>query len=150
MSTQDFTYVVEGHWQFPLDMLRKDGSRPATEADRALVERLSKDLAEFLDESMSPEERRADRTRKHRIRLVIPDATRFQRPVIARWESLGWEVVESSDPLLVPVHVADKAARVAEGRRKDLVASALAKLAPEEAQAVMEHFSRLGAANAAA
>lgn len=30
-------YVLKGHWPFPEDMLRHDGSRPASEADRALV-----------------------------------------------------------------------------------------------------------------
>ena len=39
------TYTVTGRWPFPLDMLRYDEARPATELDRELIERAS---AEYL------------------------------------------------------------------------------------------------------
>lgn len=38
VGIEDATYVVTGSWPFPLDMLRRDGSRPATEDDRLKIE----------------------------------------------------------------------------------------------------------------
>lgn len=64
-------YVVRGHWPFPLDMLRHDGSRPASDADRTMVERLSGEYAPDRDAFVDVE-----------IKLVGPS-----RPNSARWES---------------------------------------------------------------
>jgi hypothetical protein len=72
-----YTYTVTGTWPFPLDMLRYDDAQGATAADRALIERLSQDNADSLD----------DLKRKSRITLVGKS-----RPTPARWRSFLWTV----------------------------------------------------------
>ena len=121
MVADDRTYVVRGHWPFPSDMLRRDGSRPATERDRIAIERLSgdscEDRADFQDVDVS---------------LIGPSD-----PNTERWESFGWKVPDDA------MHAFVKAGRERAAKEGSVIASALAKLDPEE-RALIE--SRMGCA----
>jgi len=108
-------YVVRGHWPFPLDMLRHDGSRPASEEDRAAIEALSDDHAHGRDDFQDVE-----------ISLVGPSA-----PNTARWESFGWSVPSDA------CHAFLKEERARSLREKTILASALAKLDAEEKELVL-------------
>jgi len=72
-------YVVEGKGPFPLDMLRRDGARPAGEEDRLALEAA-------CGEPPS--------TKRHRITLVTRERTTLDE----RWESFGWRVVRPLRP----------------------------------------------------
>lgn len=72
-------YVVEGKAPFPLDMLRRDCSAPATEEDRLAIAAASEG---------------ATSRGRHRIVLV----TRGRDTLDERWESLGWRVVRPLRP----------------------------------------------------
>lgn len=106
-------YTVTGRWPFPTDMLRRDGSEPASPKDRALVERLSGPVA--------PE---PEGLETFVVDLVIQDAGRAV-PNAARWASFDWSVVGSEIP-------AYDAAGVMARRRRE----ALAKLTSEEIEAL--------------
>ena len=110
----EHTYTVVGHWPFPLDMLRHDGSRAASEADQALIDRLSgdhaPDKAAFLDVS---------------ITLTGPN-----KPNTARWESFTWSIPAD-------LEWADTKRRMAEERQRDaLRKSGAAKLTQAERDAL--------------
>lgn len=121
MPEADHAYTVTGRWPFPTDMLRYDGARPATAADRRKIRRLT----------VGHPSARRSRTPVVSIDLVIPGAGP-RRPRTARWESFGWQV-----PTDV-ARAAEKAASAREARLATLAEGALAKLTPEEAEAV-EH-----------
>lgn len=109
------TYVVKGHWPFPVDMLRHDQSTPATPADAEMVTLLSGDHA-------------PDRAAFKDVEITL---TGPSRPNTARWESFRWEV--PSDEL----HAYYKA----EARRRihedALFRGALAKLTDDERAVVL-------------
>ena len=71
------TYIVEGCWPFPLDMLRHDGSRAASENDQRIIDEYSQEYSPDTDSLRHPV----------RISLTGPWA-----PNTARWESFGWTV----------------------------------------------------------
>jgi len=66
-----YNFLVAGTGTFPIDMLRHDLCRPASENDSNEIER-----------SFQPRDRR-----EHRVRLVGPKA-----PTEPRWGSFGWAV----------------------------------------------------------
>lgn len=103
-------YTVEGSWPFPLDMLRHDDARAASEADQALIDRYSQEFAPDR-EVFQPV----------KINLVGP-----QRPNTARWESFTWSVPTDTE---YAFWKAERARRRADEKvRKE----ALAKLTPDE------------------
>ena len=113
------TYTVLGTWPFPVDMLRYDGSQPATPADKAAVDRLS---GEFAPDQQA---------------LRVPVAVTLEmgalgrrQPCTARWESFGWQVPADGDYRL------SKALAAQEAQREVLRKSALAKLTLPERQAL--------------
>ena len=114
------TYTVRGRWPFPLDMLRRDQSQPATGADAALVAQLSKDHPDDLSE----------------VRSVVEVTLRMEHPNRVgpnreRWKSFQWEVVAPVDPM--------DAARDEASRMRSLRESALAKLTSDEIEALRWH-----------
>ncbi|NTF18160.1 hypothetical protein G6L37_07055 [Agrobacterium rubi] len=115
----DFHYTVRGSWPFPLDMLRRDGSKAATPEDEAIIERLTKDHAEDRDAIRNAVT----------VNLVIPNANRHMRPLTARWQSWGWDVPDDEE------HRAIMAERAKRDRMRKLYASAMAKLTQEEREA---------------
>lgn len=85
------TYVVEGKWPFPLDMLRHDQSRPATAEDQRQIDIISGDATVGID---------AVRCLR-RIALIMEGGDHINgtqegrwAPNQKRWRSFGWEVVE--------------------------------------------------------
>lgn len=111
---REFAYTVRGHWPFPTDMLRHDGSRAATPEDQAVIDRQSLEYAPDRDVFVDVE-----------INLVGPN-----KPNTARWESFGWAVPADQE------HQYYKRAAEAERKRRTLVASAMAKLTDEEKEAL--------------
>lgn len=75
-------YSVEGFWPFPVDMLRYDGSEPASEDDKKLIASLG---GKHPPEGYEGNE-------KTRISLVLNEDSYF-RPAVGRWESFDWDVV---------------------------------------------------------
>jgi hypothetical protein len=118
VGIEDATYVVTGSWPFPLDMLRRDGSRPATKDDRLKIERLSGDHAHDRDDF-----------RKIEITLIGPN-----RPDTSRWESFDWAVPGDVE------HAFWKGERLRRTREEALMRSALAKLDPEEKALVVSRI----------
>jgi len=108
------TYVVKGHWPFPVDMLRRDGSRAATPADQAAIDALTGDHAPDASAFVDVE-----------ISLVGPS-----EPNTARWESFSWSVPGDVQ------HAFVKQERARLAREALLVASGLAKLNPDEREAI--------------
>jgi hypothetical protein len=123
--TEGFSYVVTGKFPFPVDMLRRDLSRAASPEDQAKIDMLS---AGFLPDDADPQE-------LHAIHLVIPDGVRG-RPLTARWESFGWSVPGDLE------HAAVKEERSRTAQRAALRRSALAKLTPEEIDALEWYAGR--------
>ena len=72
-----FHYTVVGRWPFPLDMLRHDQSVAESEADQALIDKLS---GEYMPDDLEGNQV---------INLVMPDPGSF-RPNAARWQSFSW------------------------------------------------------------
>lgn len=112
---KSFPYTVRGHWPFPLDMLRRDGSRAATDADQALIDQLSGDHVDDAGVGFNVVD----------INLVGPN-----KPNTERWGSFGWTV-----PTDVDYQWHMQRQREANERRQ-LADQALAKLTPEEIEAV--------------
>lgn len=111
-------YTVTGHWPFPPDMMRRDGSVAASDADQALIDRLSGEHVDDVD----------DLSREHEIHLRMADGPSRYPPNDERWRSFGWRVTAPEDPF---------AALAEEGRRmKALHDSALALLSPEQIEAL--------------
>jgi len=81
-----YWYVVEGTGEFPHDMLRRDGSRAATEHDQALID------AEF--DSPHRRETEVDGKSRELPRRVKLLTTQRGAPKTERWESFVWKVVE--------------------------------------------------------
>lgn len=123
MTNKEHRYTVKGHWPFPTDMLRHDGSRPASPEDQGAIDRLSTehatDKAAFDDAE---------------INLVGP-----YKPNTARWESFGWAVPSDTD------HAFFKRIREEDERRADLAKVALTKLTHEEADALRYIFAKMAA-----
>lgn len=86
------TYTVEGDWPFPVDMLRYDGSSPASEEDKKLIESLSGNLP---PDGYTVFE-------KIRINLVLAEDSYF-RPAVARWETFDWDVVGHPESRLLSI-----------------------------------------------
>lgn len=107
----EVAYTVQGSWPFPLDMLRYDDARPATEDDRVAIEHLSGDCAP---------DRLAIRV-PTRIDLIAP-----RRPATARWESFGWSLPGDIE------YAAVKRSQSESLRRRELIDSAREKLTAEE------------------
>jgi len=74
---QYVTYLVEGIGQFPLDMLRYDGSWPTSQEDVAKIH-----------ENLSGE-----RPRRREL-ISLTTVSRLGSPETSRWESFMWRVVE--------------------------------------------------------
>lgn len=117
---QDLQYTVEGRWPFPVDMLRRDRSRALTVDDQSVIDELSRDYA--ADRSMI--------ARRVSINLVIENATRYDFPNTARWESFGWRVPNDE---LYQVQKKDAEKLVL---RTKAYKSALLKLTAEEREAL--------------
>lgn len=119
---REHSYIAKGHWPFPVDMLRHDGSRAATEVDQAMIDRLSgdhaPDRAAFCDVE---------------IKLVGPF-----KPNTGRWESFGWEI--PSDEM----YAAIKALREKARRDDALFADVLAKLTEDERRVVLARIHTAG------
>lgn len=129
MEGKDFHYTVRGTWPFPLDMLRRDRSRAATQQDQAKIDLLSREFA--------PE--RGESHEKVEINLVIPDAGPRERPMSARWESFrGWEVTTDNEYKHLRADAAERQ------RRAKLRDQALAKLTDEEKEALAWFAPGLG------
>lgn len=111
---KEFPYTVKGFWPFPLDMLRHDGSRAASDADHAMIDRLSGDHA-------------PDRAAFADVEINLIAAW---KPNTARWESFGWSVPGDTDHAMMKVW--QREARERDG----LIASALSKLTAGERQAI--------------
>lgn len=84
MTKQTHTYVVEGSGQFPLDMLRRDGS-----------ELISIGYAHFINQ----------RGRRRIMLKTTDDREARWEPLAARWESFRWRVVEHNGE---PVRMTDR------------------------------------------
>jgi hypothetical protein len=80
MSMWRIQYEVQGRMDFPLDMLRYDGSFPYSSEDVANIEKVGN------------EERLTTRT----VRLVHYADTKHWQPTAGRWQSFLWSVVPSS------------------------------------------------------
>nr|WP_250807555.1 hypothetical protein [Neorhizobium tomejilense] len=113
-------YTVSGHWPFPLDMLRRDGSMPATPEDDAKIRALTKDHCDD----------RGTMLERHSIDLVFVNPGPRSRPLEERWESFTWRVEGG-----------ELEVRKAE-RRMALRDSAMAKLTAEEREAVRWYRGR--------
>lgn len=116
----EISYVVEGHWPFPLDMLRHDGSRAATPADQDAIDVLSATHA--LDKGVFKDVQ---------INLVGPS-----KPNVERWMSFSWKV---------PFDEFEMARSKERERRRvsqRLIVQALAKLTDEEREAVKAAMGR--------
>lgn len=77
-------FVVEGLYEFPLDMLRYDGCHPAAQEDVGAISR-----------SLSAESRKAQRDtgKPFRVRLIrIVPRNYAAMPTGERWRSFGWSV----------------------------------------------------------
>lgn len=107
-KTSGYRYTVRGKWPFPYDMVRYDGSRPATEEDEEKIRRYSMEYAPDRDVFKDVE-----------IELVGP-----RRPNVARWDSFGWSV-PTEDPFL-------RSRAVRERSDQEIRKAALAKLTSEE------------------
>lgn len=81
-----FSYKVRGRWPFPVDMLRFDGSAPATEADRALMSRLSAEHCEDVSYIRDENE----------VTLVREGVRDLPFGSALRWQSFSWHVVSNS------------------------------------------------------
>lgn len=117
---KEFAYTVRGHWPFPKDMLRHDGSRAATPEDQAVIDRQSLEYAPDRDVFVDVE-----------INLVGPN-----KPNTARWESFGWAVPADVE------HVMAKRWQTEERERRALRDQALAKLSFREREALEWHFRK--------
>jgi hypothetical protein len=118
-------FTVSGKWPFPVDMLRHDGAAPATAEDAAKIEALSRDHCDdpgFMHE-------------RHSVVLVITDLNARSRPCEERWDSFGWHV-ENGDL------AARRRDAVLSRERQTLRASAMAKLTPEERDAIAWYKGR--------
>lgn len=80
-------YTVRGIWPFPVDMLRHDDARAASEADQEIITRLSREYAEHCDDFKPVD-----------VGLVREIAHKWSTPNFKRWESFGWRVVPESCP----------------------------------------------------
>lgn len=79
--TVRFEYTVSGTGRFPLDMLRYDGSYPASSQD-----------ANTITDSLDPELAISDEApARWRVNLVTSQAKAWL-PTQARWASFGWRV----------------------------------------------------------
>lgn len=117
---KEFVYRVRGHWPFPLDMLRRDGSRAASPGDQERIERLSADKTE-------------DQSYFEDVEIELVGGC---KPNTARWESFGWTVPEDVEYACI------KRAQEETRARSVLMASALAKLSSEEVEALRWHGLR--------
>ena len=116
----EIRYVVKGRWPFPVDMLRRDGSRAATPEDQAIIDSLCE---EFAPDRSGFEE--------VEVSLVGPN-----EPNTARWESFSWSVPGDV------MHALAKADAVRLRAEETLLAKALAKLDPEERALVEGRMGR--------
>lgn len=117
---KEFAYTVRGCWPFPLDMLRHDQSRAATPEDQGKIDRYSAEHAPDRD-AFEPVE----------IDLVGPC-----RPNAARWESFAWTVPGDVGHRMAGRRRAEERERLAHLDR------ALAKLTPQEREALEWHFQK--------
>jgi hypothetical protein len=114
------TYVVVGqHHAFPKDMLRFDEAVPASDVDKALIERFSGD---FLPEDY-------DQVEPISITLVVKDGKRPSAST-KRWETMGWKVPGDLE------HVADAEESRRLARLKTDYHRALEKLSTDELAAL--------------
>lgn len=88
----DQTYVVHGRWPFPLDMLRHEDARAATEKDQAVIDLLTPDskYGSVKDDVVM--------TAIYTVTLTRPVPHKWSSPNFARWRSFSWEVVQTSLP----------------------------------------------------
>lgn len=119
---KEIAYTVKGSWPFPTDMLRHDCARAATDADQAIISRLSREHA-------------PDRAAFRDVQINLIAAEGW-KPNTARWESFGWSV--PSDEM----HAMFKRWATANADLKKLAAEVLAKLTAAERDAIEWHFGQ--------
>ena len=81
------TFTVEGHFPFPLDMLRYDQCYPANETETARMDGAISPFRETNNIAGAPHRITLARA----VNLSQRDAKRWQ-PTHGRWESFGWKV----------------------------------------------------------
>lgn len=109
------SYVVRGHWPFPVDMLRYDGSRAASDADAAMIERLSAEHA-------------PDRAAFKDVEISLLSDRQLPFNSAERWESFGWEVPGDVFRILQKKQAAADSRRAAEERVRDAATDLLTAL----------------------
>lgn len=78
------TFVVEGQYPFPVDMLRYDACYPATSEDAVqLAESMN-----FIRRNVLATQDLEKRTRTVKLTTQLQN-----RPTTGRWESFGWKVI---------------------------------------------------------
>lgn len=120
----EIIYTVTGSWPFPLDMLRYDQSRAATDEDQAKIDALSGEYAPSLETIRVPVS----------ISLIMVGHSKHARPTTARWESFTWHVPTDRD------FYADRLQQKQRKQRDVLVKTALSKLSPAEREAVEQRM----------
>lgn len=118
----EVTYTVRGSWPFPLDMLRFDDARAASDEDQAFIDRLSQDHATDREDF-----------RPVNIRLVAP-----RKPGTDRWESFGWTVPSDLE------HVFYSQLRATRREQDALFSAAMDKLTVSERAEIKRRLGRVG------
>ncbi len=113
-------YVVRGHWPFPLDMLRHDGSAAASLKDQGMIDRLAGESA-------------PDRAAFKNVEISLAGPN---KPNTARWESFGWAVPNDREHAILKEH------REAARKEEALVSGALTKLTNAERNAIVRRMER--------
>lgn len=119
---KEHRYTVKGHWPFPLDMLRHDGSRAATDKDLEMISQLVGDFA-------------PDRSVFKDVEINLVGSN---KPNTARWESFSWAVPSDTD------HNFFKEADRRDREEGELLEAALSKLSNEERAVIIARINRTG------
>ena len=119
---KEHRYTVKGHWPFPLDMLRHDGSRAATDKDLEMISQLVGDFA-------------PDRSVFKDVEINLVGSN---KPNTARWESFSWAVPSDTD------HNFFKEADRRDREEGELFEAALSKLSNEERAVIIARINRTG------
>lgn len=150
MLGEEHTFVVEGRGEFPEDMLRRDGARPATPEDEFMIKARLGDPGDPLEEN--------GHLKRYRVTLVTNE--RFA-PMTARWESFQWRVVEARDPDMIskprvgrrpkgerPMTLAERQARHREGMRRRAEAADVVPVVATALERALPYLERAKARSA--